>query len=79
MIKEFNDTPYYYGKRLKALIICGYDTEKKKNVYYKVLCYEKRHEVRETKQFDIPINDITLETYQSACKYAQNYTNTCKY
>ena len=44
-IAEYNDTPFLYGKRLKALIIVGYDKEKRTTEFYRVECYHKRHEI----------------------------------
>lgn len=81
---EQSDTPFYYGKRLKALIESGYDTDKKRVMYYKVTCYCKRHEVIDYKIFDtskIPMTDYKgiNEVYQKAVEYARYYLNHCKY
>lgn len=83
-INEMPDTPFFYGKRLKAFIETGYDTKNKKIMYYKVTCYCKRHEVIDYKIFDtskIPMTDYKgiNEVYQKAVEYAEYYLNHCKY
>lgn len=81
---ETPDTPFYYGKRLKASIECGYNTDKKRVMYYKVTCYHKRHEVFNIRLFDVSkiktsnykgINKVYLQ----AVRYARLYLKHCKY
>ena len=81
-IAEYYDTPFFYGKRLKALIVVGYDKEKRTTEFYRVECYHKRHEILKEKTFNTKgLNDTdTLKQYQKAYEYAKNYLNNeCKY
>lgn len=83
-LNEKPDTPFYYGKRLKAFIETGYDTKNKRVMYYKVTCYCKRHEILDIKIFDtskIPMSDYKgiNEVYQKAVEYAKYYLTHCQY
>lgn len=87
VIEKLNETPdiaFYYGKRLKANIECGYCKNSQKVMYYKVNCYCKRHEILDIKIFDtskIPITDYKgmNKVYKKAVEYARYYLNHCQY
>lgn len=77
-LQEYPDTPFYYGKRLKAFIECGRDNINKKSAYYKVTCFCKRHEVLDITIFEV-LDKQQHEVYKQACEHAKCYLNHCKY